>query len=61
MNARWKTVHDVLVSRSNPSEVKRMAKERNQQATIHDKNLRKLTPGQFFAAAIDDGTNTIFK
>ncbi|KAL5333673.1 hypothetical protein BJX70DRAFT_48849 [Aspergillus crustosus] len=61
-NGRWKTAHKVLVDRSDPSEVERVARKeaRNHQAIFYDKNLRKLTPAQCFEAAIEDDTNTIF-
>jgi hypothetical protein len=58
----WKTVHELQVNPSDPSEVERVARKdaRNQNATFYDKNLRKLTPAQCFEAAIEDETNTIF-
>jgi hypothetical protein len=61
-NGHWKTVHEVLVDRIDPSQVERVARKeaRNRQATFYDKNLRKLTPAQCFEAAIEDDTNKIF-
>ncbi|KAF4210314.1 hypothetical protein CNMCM5878_004631 [Aspergillus fumigatiaffinis] len=58
----WKTVHELQVNPSDPSEVERVARKdaRNRNATFYDKNLRKLTPAQCFEAAIEDETNTIF-
>jgi hypothetical protein len=58
----WKTVHELQVNPSDPSEVERVARKdaRNQNATFYDKNLRKLTPAQCFQAVIEDETNTIF-
>ncbi|KAF7136920.1 hypothetical protein CNMCM5793_006582 [Aspergillus hiratsukae] len=58
----WKTVHELQVDPSEPSEVERVARKdaRNRNATFYDKNLRKLTPAQCFEAAIEDETNTIF-
>ncbi|EAW20712.1 uncharacterized protein NFIA_112360 [Aspergillus fischeri NRRL 181] len=58
----WKTVHELQVNPSDPSEVERVARKdaRNQNATFYDKDLRKLTPAQCFEAAIEDETNTIF-
>ncbi|KAL4864153.1 hypothetical protein BDV12DRAFT_201386 [Aspergillus spectabilis] len=59
---RWKTAYEVLVDRSDPSQVERVARKeaRNHPATFYDKNLRKLTPAQCFEGAIEDGTNMIF-
>ncbi|KAE8334190.1 hypothetical protein BDV24DRAFT_170453, partial [Aspergillus arachidicola] len=61
-DGRWKTAHEVVVDRSDPSQVERVARKeaRNRQATFYDKNLRLLTPAQCFKAAIEDDTNTIF-
>ncbi|KAL2829037.1 hypothetical protein BDW59DRAFT_142760 [Aspergillus cavernicola] len=61
-NGRWRTAHEVLVDRSDPSEVEQVARKeaRNRQATFYDKNLRALTPAQCFEAATEDDTNTIF-
>ncbi|GFF96384.1 hypothetical protein IFM53868_08512 [Aspergillus udagawae] len=61
-DGRWKTVHELQVNPSDPSDVERIARKdaRNRNATFYDKNLRKLTPAQCFEAAIEDGTNTIF-
>ncbi|CEL09500.1 hypothetical protein ASPCAL12635 [Aspergillus calidoustus] len=61
-NGHWKMVHEVLVERSDPSQVERVARKeaRNRQATFYDKNLRKVTPAQCFEAAIEDDTNKIF-
>ncbi|KAL4756748.1 uncharacterized protein BDW70DRAFT_144438 [Aspergillus foveolatus] len=61
-NGHWKMVHEVLVDRSDPSQVERVARKeaRNRQATFYDKNLRKLAPAQCFEAAIEDDTNKIF-
>jgi hypothetical protein len=58
----WKTVHELQVNLSDPSEVDRVARkdERNRNATFYDKDLRKLTPAQCFEAAIEDETNKIF-
>lgn len=58
----WKTVRELQVNPSDPSEVERLARKdaRNRNATFYDKNLRKLTPAQCFEAAIEDETNTIF-
>ncbi|KAE8130756.1 hypothetical protein BDV38DRAFT_276525 [Aspergillus pseudotamarii] len=57
-----RTAHEVVVDRSDPSQVERVARKeaRNRQATFYDKNLRLLTPAQCFKAAIEDDTNTIF-
>jgi hypothetical protein len=61
-DGRWKTAHEVVVDRSDPSQVERVAKKeaRNRQATFYDKNLRVLTPAQCYEAAIEDDTNMIF-
>ncbi|UDD63780.1 hypothetical protein AFCA_011040 [Aspergillus flavus] len=61
-DGRWKTAHEVVVDRSDPSQAERVARKeaRNRQATFYDKNLRLLTPGQCFKAAIEDDANTIF-
>jgi hypothetical protein len=58
----WKTIHELQVNPSDPSEVERVARKdaRNRNATFYDKDLRKLTPAQCFEAAIEDETNTIF-
>lgn len=52
-DGRWKTAHVVVVDRSDPSLVERVARKeaRNRQATFYDKNLRLLTPAQCFKAA----------
>ncbi|KAF7588664.1 hypothetical protein BBP40_005415 [Aspergillus hancockii] len=59
---RWKTVHELQVNPSDPSEVERVARKdaRDRNATFYDKNLRQLTPAQCFKAAIEDETSTIF-
>lgn len=61
-DGRWTTAHEVVVDRSDPSQVERVARKeaRNRQATFYDKNLRLLTPAQCFKAAIEDDANTIF-
>jgi hypothetical protein len=61
-DGEWKTVHELQVNPSDPSEVERVARKdaRNRNATFYDKNLRKLTPAQCFEAAIEDETNTIY-
>ncbi|KAI2835487.1 hypothetical protein CBS11350_10013 [Aspergillus niger] len=61
-DGKWKTVHELHVNPSDPSEVERVARKeaRNRNATFYDKNLRKLTPAQCFEAAIEDEINTIF-
>ncbi|KAE8413593.1 hypothetical protein BDV36DRAFT_286880 [Aspergillus pseudocaelatus] len=61
-DGRWKTAHEVVVDRSDPSQVERVARKeaRNRQAAFYDKNLRLLTPAQCFKAANEDDTNTIF-
>jgi hypothetical protein len=58
----WKTVHELQVNPSDPSEVERVARKdaRNRNATFYDKNLRKLTPAQCFEAATEDKTNMVF-
>ncbi|KAL2848991.1 hypothetical protein BJX68DRAFT_276174 [Aspergillus pseudodeflectus] len=57
-----RTAHEVVVDRSDPSQVERVAKKeaRNRQATFYDKNLRVLTPAQCYEAAIEDDTNMVF-
>ncbi|KAI1934753.1 hypothetical protein LOZ66_005608 [Ophidiomyces ophidiicola] len=61
-HGEWEKLRELEVDPSDPSEVERLAKKdaRNRHAIFYDKNLRIVTPAQCFAAAVKDGTNTIF-
>ncbi|KAJ6171566.1 hypothetical protein N7470_000633 [Penicillium chermesinum] len=55
-------VHRMVVDRSDPSPVERMAAKnaRERHATFYDTNLRQVAPALCFDAAVEDGTNTLF-
>ncbi|KAJ5988270.1 hypothetical protein N7481_003480 [Penicillium waksmanii] len=62
-NGEWNhMVHQMVVDRSDPSPVERMAAKnaRERHATYYDKNLRQVAPALCFNAAVEDGTNTVF-
>ncbi|KAJ5646732.1 hypothetical protein N7490_003104 [Penicillium lividum] len=62
-NGEWNhVVHQMVVDRSDPSPVERMAAKnaRERQATFYDRNLRQVAPALCFNAAVEDGTNTVF-
>ncbi|KAL4931347.1 uncharacterized protein BDV17DRAFT_288896 [Aspergillus undulatus] len=56
-DGRWKTAHEVVVDRLDPSQGERVA--RNLQATFYDKNLRVLAPAQCFEAAKTQSSSSV--